>query len=200
MIQNFHLLSPRTEVPVTQVQFLPRFLHPHEVVAINAMIAQLPFYQGDILGNNENSNIVFRDSSIKWIEWNDDNWWLYSKIMEKVKDLNDKIWQFELFGINEYLQYTEYAAKPSGRGHYDYHMDLGHHGLTSNRKISFEIILDDNYQGGDFSLLMGPTEQKVRLSKGDAVFYPSFLMNKVYPVRSGKRTSLVGWTSGPAFR
>ena len=200
MIQNFHLLNPRTELPITQAQFLPNFLHHHEIEAIKTIASQEPFQEGGILGGDNNSNIIYRNSNIKWLEWNDENWWVFSRIMEKVKLLNDQMWQFDLYGINELLQYTEYEAKPSGRGHYDYHMDLGHFGLASNRKISFEIILEDNYEGGDFSLLVGPTEQKVTLTKGDAVFYPSFLMNKIYPVRSGKRASLVGWISGPAFK
>ena len=200
MIQNFHLLDLRTQIPVTQVQFLPNFLHRHEIETIKKLIHTVPDNEGAIMGADQNANLVFRDSTVKWLSWNDDNWWLYTRIMEKVKELNDVFWKFDLYGINEYLQYTEYESKPTGRGHYDYHMDLAHQGLASNRKLSFECVLDDEYEGGEFSLLMGPTEEKVTLQSGDAVFYPSFLMNKVYPVRSGKRSSIVCWLAGPAFR
>jgi len=200
MIRNFHLLNLRSQVPITQVQFLPNFFHSHEIEAIQQMIRSVPDEEGQIMGADQSSNLVFRNSAVKWLPWAEDNWWLFTRIMEKAKDLNDQLWKFDLYGINEFLQYTEYESKPMGRGHYDYHMDLSHHGLASNRKLSFECVLDDHYEGGEFSLLMSPTEEKVTLKKGDAVFYPSFLMSKIYPVRQGKRTSIVGWLSGPAFR
>lgn len=200
MIQNYHLLNPRTEIPVTQVQFLPQFLHNHEIREIQRLISAVPYESGAILGGDQPSNMVIRDSEIKWLKWSDENWWLYARIMDKVKALNESIWQFDLFGINEFLQYTEYVSKNSGRGHYDYHMDLADQGLPSTRKITVECVLEDEYEGGEFALLMGPSEQKVTLRKGDAVFYPSFLMNKIYPVKAGKRSSIVCWVSGPAFK
>lgn len=200
MLRNFQLINLRTEVAVTQIQLIPNFLHLHEIEAIKEMAQTVDYEKGAIMGATNGSGLVFRDSKVKWLLWNDDNWWLYNKIMDKVRLLNNEFWQFDLYGINEYLQYTEYESKPSGRGHYDYHMDLAHNGIASNRKLSFECVLEDDYEGGEFSTLIGPTEQKVKIKKGDAIFYPSFLMSKIYPVRSGKRSSIVSWISGPSFK
>jgi len=87
----------------------------------------------------------------------------------RIKELNSQIWDFELYGINEYLQYTEYNNIQNSGGHYDWHLDVSHEGLASNRKLSFECILDDSHSGGEFSILLGPTEHKVKLQKGDAL-------------------------------
>jgi PKHD-type hydroxylase len=200
MFNNFDLLEERTNIAITEVQIIPGFLKNHEITAIQEFSKELPLQQGGIKGNNANNNLILRESQIKWLEWNDENWWLYTKIMEKVKATNQTTWKFDLYGINEYIQYTEYADNPNARGHYDWHIDVSHVGISSNRKISFECVLEDNYTGGETSLLLGPTENKVRLKKGDAIIYPSYLLNKVYPVISGKRSSIVSWISGPAFK
>lgn len=199
MFQNYQLLKTRSNLPITEVQFVKNFLYPHEIDALLMMVQNIPFQKANVYGS-EGSGMVLRESIIKWVEWNDANWWLYSKIMEKVNDLNNQLWNFDLFGINEFFQYTEYTRSESVRGHYDWHIDVGHHGLASNRKLSFECVLDDDYTGGEFAMLIGPTEHRVRLSKGDAVVYPSFLLNKIYPVSSGSRKSLVSWISGPSFK
>lgn len=200
MIQNFHLYQPRTDIPVAQVQFIPNFLHDHEISAIEQLSERYPYQHAIVQGNVSHQNLNLRQSKIKWIQWDDSNWWVYTKIMEKANELNHGIWQFDLFGINEFLQYTEYDGGSSTRGHYDWHIDIGSEGLSSNRKLTFECILHDNYSGGEFSVLMGPSENKVKLSKGDAVIYPSFLLNKTYPIISGKRSSIVSWISGPTFK
>jgi PKHD-type hydroxylase len=200
MLQNFDLLNIRTQFPITQVQYIPNFLHDHEINAITQIANQFSYQNAGILGQGANQNIIHRQSQIKWLQWNDENWWIYTKIMHKVNELNSSIWNFDLYGINEFIQYTEYQNIDGNRGHFDWHMDLAHFGLTSNRKLSFECVVDDNHEGGDFSVLLGPSEHKVKIRKGDAMIYPSFLLNKIYPVHSGVRKSLVSWIAGPTFK
>ena len=200
MFQNFHLLRSRTNVPISQVQFLPGFLHAHEIDAIASIVDEFPYQNAAVSGQGNNDALGIRFSQIKWIEWADENWWLYMKLMEKAHELNSSIWMFDLYGINEYIQYTEYRGEESNRGHYDWHLDVGINGISSNRKLTMECILDDDHTGGDLSMLLGPTENRVKLSKGDAIIYPSYLMNKIYPVRTGTRKSIIAWISGPSFR
>jgi len=200
MFNNFDLLKTRTQIPISHVQIVPKFLHPHEITAINNMINEYPYQEASVLGSEQNQGMVLRQSQLKWMVWNDNNWWIYTKIRKKAEELNNSLWNFDLYGINEYIQYTEYRSTQNNRGHYDWHLDVSHEGLTSNRKLTFECVLSDDHAGGDFSMLLGPSENRFKLNEGDAVIYPSFLMNKIYPVTSGIRTSIVSWISGPSFK
>jgi predicted 2-oxoglutarate/Fe(II)-dependent dioxygenase YbiX len=200
MFSNFDLYPIRTQLPVTQVQYIPGFLHRHEIDAAVEAARLFQEVNGNIMGNETDQSSLHRASQIRWMEWNDDNWWLYEKIMQASAEINGQLWNFDLFGINEYIQYTEYKNILGNRGHFDWHMDVAHEGLASNRKLSFECVLDDEHEGGDFSILLGPSEYRIKIHKGDAIIYPSYLLTKVYPVYSGTRSSIVSWISGPSFK
>ena len=201
MFKNFDLLKTRSEISIADVQVISNFLQIHEINAIKENSENFQFENSEILGLPTHPIVQTpRISSIKWLELQESNSWLYSKLTEKAEILNNNFWEFDLFGINEFIQFTEYNGDTSNRGHYDWHIDVGDIGITSCRKLSFECIMDDNHEGGETSFLLGPSENKIKLNKGDAVFYPSFLLNKVYTVTKGKRTSIVGWLNGPTFR
>lgn len=200
MLQNYHLLQYRANIPISQVHFIQKYLYNHEVDAISSLVSNLRSREGTIIGAEAQNGMSYRQSDIRWIEWNDENWWLYTKLTQKVNEINSQLWNFDLFGINEYIQYAEYNGNNSSRGHYDWHIDVGSQGLESTRKLTIEIVLDSDYNGGELSFLLGPTENRVRLEKGDIVVYPSFVLNKVYPVLSGIRKSIVCWISGPSFK
>lgn len=200
MIQNFQLQQIRTQVPVTEMQYLPKFLAADEIDYLIKQTEDFDFHSGDIVGEGVYADTVVRRSQIKWLEWQKDNAWIFEKLMSGIQTLNAQCWNFDLFGINEPLQYTEYLNTEDQPGFYDWHLDVSNEGLASNRKLSFECMLDDTHSGGEFSLSLGPSEYKVKLQKGDAVVFPSFLQNKTYPVQVGIRKSLVGWVAGPSFR
>ncbi len=200
MLQNYHLLQYRANIPISQAHFIQKYLYNHEVDAITSLVSNLRSREGTIIGTEAQNGMSYRQSDIRWIEWNDENWWLYTKLTQKINEINGQLWNFDLFGINEYIQYTEFNGNNSSRGHYDWHIDVGNQGLESIRKLTVEIVLDSDYTGGDLSFLLGPTENRVRLEKGDLVVYPSFVLNKVYPVLSGIRRSIVCWISGPSFK
>ena len=200
MIQKFDLVDYRTAIPIAQIQYLPDFFNEDEINGVIGIAQAFEYQNGEILGQHADTDILVRQSKIKWLACEDDHRWLMEKINKGVKGLNNEIWDFDLFGINEQLQYTEYHSLESHVGYYDWHLDVSHEGLASNRKLTFECMLDDKYSGGELSIFFGPVEHKVKMKKGDAIVFPSFLLNKVYPVESGTRISLVGWVSGPSFR
>ena len=73
------------------------------------------------------------------------------------------------------------------------------------RKISFTILLNDEFEGGEFEIEAGSpanTERvhTVDLKKGDAILFPSYTWHRVKPVTKGTRHSLVGWVRGPQWR
>lgn len=200
MIKNYQLMDSRSEIPLSHVQYLPRFLVDMEIQNILEFVADLTFEDGNILASGQNADLEVRHSKIKWLETADGYGWVYEKITNKIKEINQYTWKFDLYGINEWLQYTEYDGKGEHKGHYDWHLDIADQGLLSNRKLSFECILDDEHSGGAFSLLLAPEAQSISLKKGDMIIYPSYLMTKIQPVLSGVRQSLVGWVSGPSFK
>jgi len=73
------------------------------------------------------------------------------------------------------------------------------------RKISFTILLNDEFEGGEFELEAGSPANPERihtvdLKKGDAILFPSYTWHRVQPVTKGTRHSLVGWVRGPQWR
>jgi PKHD-type hydroxylase len=138
-----------------------------------------------------------RSSTIRWIDYQDQRVkWLTDKLGDMAKEANNRLFQLDLYGFTEKLQFTEYEGQ--GR-HYDWHPDIGPN--MSKRKISIVVQLSDekDYEGGE---LLINTGQILTPSKkqGSVILFPSFLMHKVEPLRSGNRYSLVSWISGNTWR
>jgi PKHD-type hydroxylase len=66
------------------------------------------------------------------------------------------------------------------------------------RKLSLVLLLNDEFEGGDFELLW--PGNKIPLKKGRVILFPSILMHRVKPVTKGTRKSLVAWMQGPNFK
>ena len=58
------------------------------------------------------------------------------------------------------------------------------------------IILNDDFEGGDFEIYGEESE----LPKGSVIVFPSFIEHRVAPVIKGTRYSLVAWFVGPPFK
>ena len=139
-----------------------------------------------------------RVSRIKWI--NDAS--TLAKVLNYAKIINkDAGWNFEIDGV-EPLQYTEYGEG----GEYGWHIDQHTKPYADNRirKISFSLLLNDDYEGGDFDLESGHPSKDLRhatfrLGKNEAIFFKSDFWHRVNPVKSGIRKSLVGWILGKNY-
>jgi PKHD-type hydroxylase len=61
---------------------------------------------------------------------------------------------------------------------------------------------DADFEGGDFELIQSSlnSPEKINLSRGKIIVFPSFLFHRVTPVLKGIRKSIVIWTLGPKFR
>lgn len=140
----------------------------------------------------------YRKSKISWIPFNNESMWLYKKIGSLVNIANKELWDFDILGMSEMIQYGEYLS--SENGHYDWHMDLG--GKVINRKISVTIQLTDpkDYDGGELQFMTSKKITSAPKGKGVTVIFPSYFLHRVTPVTRGIRKSLVIWISGKAFR
>lgn len=138
-----------------------------------------------------------RSSTIRWIDYQDPRVeWLVSQLGDMAKEANRQLYKLDLYGFTEKLQFTEYEGQGA---HYDWHPDIGPN--MTKRKISIVVQLSDekDYEGGELLIntghLMTPSKKQ-----GTVVLFPSFLMHKVEPLRSGNRYSLVSWISGNTWR
>ena len=138
-----------------------------------------------------------RLSDITWLYVSDDLKWVFKKITDVVLFLNDKYFNFDIFGLNEGLQFTNYKA-PSDK--YEKHVDRALGILV--RKLSLSIQLTDakDYEGGE--LILYEDEKGLEMSKeqGTLILFPSFIVHEVKPVTKGERNSLVSWVTGKQFK
>jgi len=119
---------------------------------------------------------------------------LATRIAEHLFEVNQRIYNFRLVGIEHPVQLLSYRGE-SADG-YIHHMDIGP--VTSMRKLSFSLLLSDPdaFEGGDLSFF-GPLP--LARVQGTLTIFPSFLQHAVLPVTRGERHVIVGFAIGPAF-
>lgn len=141
----------------------------------------------------------YRTSKVSWLRYGQDTEWLFDRVAHIVGSLNSQFYGFDLHGLCEDLQFTEYYA--SENGHYDWHQDSGPN-TVAPRKMSIVIQLSDpaDYEGGDLQILASRAPASVDKKLGLAAVFPSFMLHRVTPVTKGIRRSLVAWIAGPKFR
>jgi PKHD-type hydroxylase len=143
----------------------------------------------------------YRKSDQAFIGENENNSWLFEKLRLISLDINDETFNYDLTGFN-YLQYAEYCEGD----HFEFHMDtmFAQSSLIDiPRKLSFSIILSDNdeYEGGQFQFYTGGKEPTtIKQAKGRVIAFPSWMVHRVTPIKSGVRKSLVFWQQGPKFK
>ena len=144
-----------------------------------------------------------RKSDIVWI--NDQ--WVYDLIWEYMRFANeDAGWKYNIVAAED-CQVTRYTKD----GFYTWHTDgIGSHNDVHNepdnkflhgntRKLSMSIVLNSNFEDGDFEITE-MDEKFPRLEEGSIIVFPSFMEHRVAPVTKGIRYSLVAWFVGPPFR
>ena len=190
---HFNLLSPKTGL--SDFYYFKDALN-NEIIEqiINLIPSNLE--DGNVTGEIDKS---YRSSKIYWIPKNKDTVWLYRYLIYFIQEANKIMWNFNISNLWEDLQFTVY--KSEDHGHYDWHMDIGSNGLSSNRKISLTIQLSDpsDYEGGDLELMVHRNIIKADKSKGTIILFPSYLQHRVTPVTKGIRKSLVIWVHGSPF-
>jgi hypothetical protein len=97
--------------------------------------------KGLIKGTTKGESDV-RDSKISWLYPTDNMDWVYRRVTDITLNLNERFFKFDLFGINEGFQFTNYEA-PSGK--YGKHVDrsMNMRELGENKKyteVSFMIF------------------------------------------------------------
>ena len=150
------------------------------------------------LVSSENKLSKNRDCSISWIYPSVDTQKYFQKLTDIIFELNNKYFNFDLYGLSEGLQFTHYK-QPNER--YGKHVDRGYN--FQIRKLSFSVELSNvsSYEGGELNLYEGDKPmENMKKEQGTLIAFPSFMLHEVTPVTKGERFSLVGWTTGKAFK
>lgn len=132
------------------------------------------------------------------------NLWIFERLRAMAEHANSEFFNFDLLGF-DYFQYAEYQGEGS---HYDFHTDLiyGHdlpNYMVYPRKLSLSLVLSDNseYTGGEFQFLTDTTNPVTAEQKrGRLIAFPSWVLHRVCPLKSGTRRSIVWWVTGPKFK
>jgi PKHD-type hydroxylase len=178
-----------------------KFLNESEVQIVENFLSDKELTTGEI--GPEGRTLENRKSKIHFFGYSQETKWLFEKINRVIENVNEEYYNFDLNGYDS-IQYSEYRAEDDGR--YNFHIDFMHDAIPQNeydfmtRKLSFSLLLNDDYVGGDFEFTFGEKPLQHKLRKGDIILFPSFFMHRVTPVTEGVRKSLVSWVTGPKFR
>ena len=153
--------------------------------------------KGLIKGKTNGDTKDVRDSKISWLYTIDKMDWVFRRVTDITLNLNERFFKFDLFGINEGFQFTNYEA-PSGK--YGKHVDRGMN--TSVRKLSISIQLTnpEEYEGGELYLYDDNKGTLMDKTQGTLILFPSYVLHEVMPVTKGERNSLVTWVTGKQFK
>ena len=152
--------------------------------------------KGLIKGETKGKTNV-RDNQISWLYASDNIEWVFRRVTDIVLSLNKQFFNFDLFGLNEGFQFTNYVA-PSNK--YGQHTDKAYAGLI--RKLSLSIQLTDpkEYEGGELFLYENKNGDEMKKEQGTLILFPSYVLHEVKPVTKGERNSLVSWVTGQQFK
>jgi PKHD-type hydroxylase len=153
--------------------------------------------KGLIKGSTKGKTDV-RDSKISWLYPVDDMEWVFRRVTDITLNLNERFFKFDLFGLNEGFQFTNYKA-PSGK--YGKHIDRSMNMAVRKLSISIQLTNPDEYQGGELKLYDGEEEGTIMdKAQGTLIMFPSYVLHEVMPVTKGERNSLVTWVTGKQFK
>ena len=157
--------------------------------------------KGTVGGLVKPSNGI-RQSDIVWTM----EQWVYDLVFKYMQIANKNSgWNFNIDAAEE-MQITKYDVG----GYYEYHYDGNGitkyndpknkflHGKT--RKLSMTIVLNDDYEGGEFTFLNSLSQDLIKEKAGTIITFPSYMVHKVNPITKGTRYSLVVWFVGEPFK
>ena len=152
--------------------------------------------KGLIKGTTKGETDV-RDSKISWLYPTDDIDWVFRRVTDITLNLNERFFKFDLFGLNEGFQFTNYEA-PSGK--YGKHIDRGINCAVRKLSISIQLTDPKEYEGGELYLYDDDKGTLMDKTQGTLIMFPSYVLHEVMPVTKGERNSLVSWVTGKQFK
>lgn len=138
-----------------------------------------------------------RNCKISWMSVDKVNF-IEHGLRKIVENVNTMLWKINLdHEWQANLQYTKY----SGKGHfYDWHRDTYPEEFYDQktapvRRISIVYSLShkSDFVGGEFQIEHKNSIYTRKFNYGDFIVFPSNIKHRVKPLKTGVRTTLVGW-------
>ena len=151
-------------------------------------------------GNKSVIEEKIRETNIIFLVPGKETEFIFKKLTSLLLEMNKNFFNFDLWGLQEGLQFTNYVA-PNGK--YDKHIDKTSPEFKGFiRKLSFSLQLSNpkEYKGGDFNLHLSNKKTTLSKEQGTLLVFPSYVLHQVNKVTKGERNSLVGWVTGPPFK
>jgi len=167
---------------------------------IDKIIALGNEYQDGTVGTDDGQqpDHDIRRTDVCWLRED----WLFDICFNYMSEANAKTgWNIDV-DCCEDLQLGKYEKSHF----YDWHIDSNGFNLHDpkgglldfkTRKISMVAWLNDDFKGGEFEFHKSVSNFGCRkMPKGAIMFFPSWLVHRVRPVKEGTRYSLVTWFNG----
>ena len=168
-----------------------------ECARIRAMAGD--FEKGTVAGGVVNTE--YRDADVQGIPFTAETGWIFKRIADAARALNDQFWHFDVVGVTQpALQLIRYRKGQ----HQTWHRD-GVDGTFQTRKLSISVQITPSsaFEGGELQFFDRETPTRIppeQLEEGTIIVFPSYLVHRVTPVTKGERLALVLWIDGPPYR
>jgi PKHD-type hydroxylase len=93
-----------------------------------------------------------RKSKVSWLYSCDDMEWVFRRVTDIILNLNERFFGFDIFGLNEGFQFTNYKA-PSDK--YGKHVDRALDFVVRKLSVSIQLTDPEEYEGGELYLYDG---------------------------------------------
>ena len=177
---------------VNSYAFMEKVFTKEECIKIINIAKQKGLMQGITRGKSD-----ARLSKISWLYNTDNLEWVFRRITDVVLNLNNKYFNFDIFGLNEGLQFTNYKA-PSDK--YAKHVDRSLEIVVRKLSLSIQLTDPNEYEGGELILYEDEKGTVMKKEQGTLVLFPSYILHEVKAVTKGERNSLVSWVTGKQFK
>lgn len=147
-------------------------------------------YEEGLVSGADLKDYKSRKCLISWLEVEKSNF-IETGLKTIVQNVNKMIWNLDV--INEWqtaIQFTKYLEPGD---HFGWHID---NGTYKDRKLSIVYCLSKktDYTGANFQIRKADgSVYTIKFDHGDFIVFPSETYHRVLPLKSGIRSTIVGW-------
>jgi len=154
-------------------------------LTLKKCVEELDLKTGEVYSENEIVRLSKKELRKSKVAFIDDLGLINDMVLSKViEDLTIKGFEPTI----ETFQFTKYEVGD----YFDWHTD-SNDTTFKDRFYTIVIQLNENYEGGDFELMMDNEKTKMEFGVGNLYIFPSNILHRVKPVENGIRYSLVSW-------